>query len=98
MGKMAFNADAYLEAMESPTITIDGVEYVAKHLSFNDALRFQSRFDTGLDADSIPVFVKELCEAVNLPADKILGLPPVVFHRVLEGFLAPLLTGVSPAE
>lgn len=91
---MHFNADSYLEAMDTPSITIDGVEYKAKHLSFNDALRFQSRFEEGMTAETIPVFVRELCEATNLPADKILALPPSVFQKVLEGFLAPLVTGI----
>ncbi len=92
---MKFNVDTYLEAMEQPSITIDGQEYKAKHLSFNDALRFQSRFEDGMTADNIPVFVKELCEATNLPSDKILNLPPAVFQKVLEGFLAPLVTGIT---
>lgn len=90
---MKLNVDEYLEAVERPEITIGGETYVAKHLSFNDALRFQSRFEEGLNADTIPQFVKELCEAVGLPGDKILELPPVAFQHVIERFLVPLVGG-----
>ena len=88
-----FDADAYLAALESPTLKLGGVTYTTKPLSFRQAIRFQHTLSTAnlQDPDTLETFVKEFCHATTLPADAILDLPPHVFHKVLTDFFAYLL-------
>lgn len=93
----SFNADSYLQSITKPTITLDGVEYEAKLLSFRDAVRFQHQLTTVdmANPDELLKFVTDVCAATNLPAEKIIDLPPQVFNKVVEGFFGYLLTGAS---
>ena len=88
-----FNADELIEALEVPVLVIGGEEYKAKPLSFRDALVFQKRLqemDT-TNADALINFTEELCAVIEVPADKVLSLPPTVFGKVIEGFFGFLL-------
>ncbi len=56
---MAFDADAYLEALEPPTIKVGGTTYVGKFLSIEEWLPFEDRFRK-IDGDTEYPVIKRL--------------------------------------
>lgn len=88
-----FNADELMTALEQPVLILNGVEFKAKHLSFKDAIAFQTRLQS-LDVtnpDALVTFTEDLCNAIDIPAEVVLGLPPTVFGKVIESFFGYLL-------
>lgn len=90
---MGFNADEYLATLEVPTITIGGVEYKGKLLTFNEALSLQlvlSGLDTS-NVESVKDAVTKICDAVQIPSDVVLQLPVAVALKAVTNFLAVLI-------
>jgi hypothetical protein len=44
MSNKSFDVSSYLEALERPAVTVDGVDYVGKILSLREWLPFEGRF------------------------------------------------------
>jgi hypothetical protein len=83
------NLDDYLKAIETPTLTLNGVTYTTKPLSFRSAVKLQKRLSSlsGDDQlENLQQFTVDLCNEVGLPADALLDLPPEIFMKVVEDF------------
>lgn len=92
------NIDDYLKAIETPSITINGVTYETKPLSFKNAVKLQKKLETLAsddDLENLQNVVKELCKAVELPEDLLVDLPPQVFLEVVNSFFTSLFGAVS---
>jgi hypothetical protein len=88
---MAFNAKQYLEDCSPPVfIDADGVEHRGRLLSAPEMARFVKRFDAlgTADFEELVSLVRDLCTAMNLPADKVLELPPEGAVAAVGDFLA----------
>ena len=94
---MTFDADSYLSAMRRPELRLNGQTYTGRLLGFNDALRFQQRLANNPDLASVPDLVREICQALDLPADLLLDQPPALVLAALTDFFECLMgSGASP--
>lgn len=99
--RIKMNADDYLSAIETPSLTLNGQTYTTKPLSFRSAVKLQKRLSSlsGDDQlEQLQQFTIELCAEVDLPADEILDLPPAVFMKVVEEFFLSLFGAVVPSK
>lgn len=108
---MAFDAAAYLEALDPPTITLPHPffrqktkTYRGRILSIEEWIGFEPRF-AKWEADELTrAEVRELIEdyldAVGLPAYRILQLPEAAIAEAMKDFLASQARamGIEPAE
>ncbi len=99
---MGFNADEYLSALTPPSITIGGETYTGKLLSFDELQPFQDRF-AQIQADDLSLkefrdLTGELCEALDLPKDKVLTLPAPAMLAATASFFQSLLGQQGAAE
>ena len=46
MSNKSFDVNSYLEALEKPAVTVDGVDYLGRLLSLREWLPFEARFKT----------------------------------------------------
>ena len=85
-----FDADAYIAAMSPPSIVIEGETYTGKLLSFDEWITLMPTFEKleedGVPAAEFPAVARKICEAFDLPADKILKLPIVALKAALVSF------------
>ena len=98
---MGFDADAYLKALTPPSFTIGGETYTGKLLSFDEMLPFQERFaqveEGKASLEEIRDVARELCTALELPADKVLSLPMGGVMAAVADFLRCHLAAETPA-
>jgi len=93
-----YDADAYLSTAIAPSLKVGGVIYTGKLISFNQVLEFQARIrGEGNVGERSPEILRELCQAIDLPADILLALPPGAVLGALDHFFACLLGGL-PAQ
>lgn len=91
---MPFDADAYVEALEKPSITIGGETHEGRVPSFNQLITFAARYDD-MAGEDVPVDeVREIARGVfslsydDEVVDEILDLPIGAVNGALEDFLA----------
>lgn len=93
-----YDADAYRAAAQRPAIKVDGAIYTGKLISFDQALEFQARLKQGEQFGSeAKAVIQDLCRAIDLPAEIVLGLPPGAVLGALQSFFACLL-GNEPSN
>ena len=88
---MTFNADEYLKTLTPPSIVIGGVTYTGKLLSLDALIPFQEqalRIDQGkASVQEIRDIAAAMCDAMDLPTEKILALPYTVMLVAVADFL-----------
>lgn len=87
------NIDEFISMTESPKLVIGGKEYSIRPLSFRDAVKFQKRLselDTS-NMEELEKLITDICEAGELPTEKILSLPPNGVNKIIESFFTFIL-------
>lgn len=93
---MRLDAKAMLEALDRPVfVDLDGIEYTGRLLSHLETSKFLGALQDwgkgGTPKADIEQQLRQLCEAAELPYDKIVALPEAVFQRVIADFFGFLV-------
>ena len=85
---------------EPPTLKVDGQVYVGRRMSFFAALRLHRRFavyrKTRKNHAEVLAIVRELCAAMNIPAEPVLRLPLYTALTALESLVAISMSRAAP--
>lgn len=90
-----FKARDYVEAMSPPAFEdLDGEVHIGRLLSFEEVLPLQEKLDQlteeTVDVEKMKAIITEICEKVNIPAEKVLALPPKVMMRAVLHFFTSM--------
>jgi hypothetical protein len=94
MNEAYYDGDAAVAAMRRPALKVGGQVYTGKLISLQQAVAFQQQMQTAQTGseDQIAV-IRELCQAIDIPADALFQLPPGAALQALQFLFACLLGG-----
>ena len=87
-----FDAKKFTEALQPPSfIDLDGTAHTGRFLSYEETLSWSERldkvaFDPSQKADDKRAELRALCDALGLPAEKLMALPRPTLIAALESF------------
>lgn len=101
-----FDADSFVKALEPPAIKIDGKIYKGKLIGYLEAQNIVAKFDEmnerrkagDFSNEDFVGYVHMMCDAIGIPADKIVALPGPAVTAALTSFLQYLARMTPPTN
>lgn len=88
---MSINVDEYLQALDAPSIILEGETYTGKHISVRKAAQLiRSLESADLESEEGIERTKALLDELGLPGEKLVDLPIAVFNKVLADFFTAM--------
>jgi hypothetical protein len=94
---MPLDVDSMVAALTPPSVVIQGHTYTGRLLSFVQAEELRAQFAATTEPTQRIAFARAVCDAIGIPSEPVLGLPPAIVWEVIGSFFVALFAGPPPA-